>query len=202
MWRREHDRSLLKVMMSLHHSCERLCWLSVALRPAEGSTSLHLLQGRVVSTSQHPCNPAQASSTHMIIRKKLKKKHLQECATVLAHLLYSQTQEWHRMRFLISPNPPWEGLLLSAPLSLHIYSNAGRPWHYPQCTEAESVITTPIQTELLHSAGVAKDGGGERDAEESEREMEEDMMIQAAESEKFTFNLSRRELLHFTPLTD
>ena len=77
--------------------------------------------------------------------------------------MYSQTQEWHRMRFLI---PPWEGLLLSAALRLHIYSNAGRPWHYPQCTEAESVITTPIQTELLHSAGVTKDGGGERDAEE------------------------------------
>lgn len=70
--------------------------------------------------------------------------------------------------FLQTP-PMRAGLTLQH--SVFTAMQAGRPWHYPQCTEAVSIITTPIQAELVHlwcggwgrgkrSGGEERDGAG------------------------------------------
>lgn len=130
---------------------------------------------------------------HMIRKKK---KNNTASNSLMSSNVF--TKPWVILDDTVFSDPPSDGFVHSAALRLHIYSNAGRPWHYPQCMKAESVITTPIQTDLAHRWCSKRWGRGKRHGGVGERWEERGGQGWYTSVEKFTLNLDLRERLGFT----
>lgn len=58
----------------------------------------------------------------------------------------------------------------SSRTTIHIDSNAGRPWCYPQCTKAVDVITTPVQTMSVSMSVCTAESSGMGEGKDTQEE--------------------------------